>query len=119
MSLIKCPTCTQEISYNYDFCPHCGKKVYDFDHSSKDDYEDDYIDYVSTTKRTKWYYGVIMFISFLMIAFGVYWGIGDVISSKEITAAPNESYILMVCGLGLYLFTKLLVTTDKRKEDFN
>lgn len=119
MSLIKCPTCSQEISYNYDFCPHCGKKVYDFEHSSDRDYEDDYIDYVTTTKRTKWYYGVIMFIGFLMVAFGVYWGIGDVISAKEISAAPNESLILMVSGAGLLIFTKLLVHADKSKEDFN
>lgn len=120
MSLIKCPTCTAEISYNYDICPNCGNTVYDFesDAGSEEKYYSDYKDYVSTAKKTKWYHAIILLISALTMVVGILWGFEDVMASKTFNSAPEESYILFVAGLGMFIFTKVLINSDKRHEEF-
>lgn len=120
MSLIKCPTCTAEISYNYDVCPNCGNTVYDFESEagSEEKYDSDYRDYVSTTKKTKWYHATILLLSALAMVLGVLWGADDVMASKQLNSAPEESYILFVAGLGLFIFTKVMINSDKRHEEF-
>ena len=119
MSLIKCPTCKAEISYNYDNCPNCGGNVYEEPSEDIDTYyEDDYKDFVSTTKRTKWYHAAILFIASLAMILAIMWGAGDVIEQRAINSAPEESYILFVAGLGLFIFTKVLIHSDKRREEF-
>lgn len=120
MSLIKCPSCTAEISYNYDICPNCGSKVYDFEsyQESEERYDHHYKDYVSTTKKTKWYHATILFLATLIMVLGIMWGIEDVMETRELTSAPDESYILLAAGFGLFVFTKVLIKTDKRREEF-
>jgi hypothetical protein len=124
MSLIKCPNCSSEISYNYDICPDCGSNVYELDHrelldESDDKYNSDYHDYVTTTKQTKWYHAAILFIALLTIVLGVLWAYKDVMATKDILSGPQESYILLFAGIGLFVFTKILIHTEKRHDTFN
>ncbi|MCB0721829.1 MAG: hypothetical protein KDC73_12230 [Ignavibacteriae bacterium] len=120
MSLIKCPTCTAEISYNYDICPNCGATVYDFEPEtgSEENYNNDFKDYVSTTKKAKWYHAAILFLAVLAMFLGVLWGFDDVLRTKALNSAPEESYILFAAGLGLFVVTKVVIHSDKRREDF-
>ena len=120
MSLIKCPKCSSKISYEYDICPECGGEVYDFEDSgeSEDKYDGHYADYVSTTKKTRWYFKFLIFISMVLLIAGAAWGIDIVFISKVARDAPDNAYYLVIAGAILYILTKIFIRLDKRKENF-